>query len=159
MSIRSTAKAIIVNKDKVLLNKCFDEENGHYYSLPGGGQKTCETLEEAIKREVLEETGYKVKIKRFSALFEEICEDERLKELYPDYIHKIYHIFLCKLVDEIKKAPTEVDTMQVSSEWIEINELKNVTLFPKVLNNNILKMIEKEVPLFLGTEIIDKAHG
>lgn len=159
MSIRSTAKAIIVNKDKVLLNKCFDEENGHYYSLPGGGQKTCETLEEAIKREVLEETGYKVKTKRFSALFEEICEDERLKELYPDYIHKIYHIFVCELVDKVKKTPTEVDKMQICAEWIDLDDLNKVTLLPRVLNNNILKMIKNEVPLFLGTEIIDKAHG
>jgi len=33
MSIRSTAKAIIVNNNKILLNKCFDENNGiiiHY---------------------------------------------------------------------------------------------------------------------------------
>lgn len=72
MSIRSTAKAVIINNDKILLNKCYDEYYGDYYSLPGGGQHTYETLQEAIVRECLEETGYKVKVVRFSALFEEI---------------------------------------------------------------------------------------
>lgn len=68
MGIRSTAKAIITNKDKVLLNKCFDQHNGEYYSLPGGGQHTYETLHEAVIRECFEETGYCVIPKRFVAL-------------------------------------------------------------------------------------------
>lgn len=159
MSIRSSAKAIIINKNSVLLNKCFDEHNGEYYSLPGGGQHTSETLEDAIKREVFEETGYSVKIKRFSALFEEICEDPRLKELYPDYVHKIYHIFLCELEHETKNNATEVDTMQISSEWINLEDLDKITLMPKILNDNILRMIKDEVPIFLGTETIMYSHG
>lgn len=72
MSIRSTAKAIILNKNRVLLNKCVDDNNGEYYSLPGGGQNNYETLEEAIARECLEETGYNVKAIKFIALCEEI---------------------------------------------------------------------------------------
>lgn len=50
MSVRSIAKKIIVNNNKILLNKCFDENNGDYYSLPCGGQHTYETLHEAIIR-------------------------------------------------------------------------------------------------------------
>ena len=42
MSVRSTAKAIIIHNDKILLNKCYDKNNGHYYSLPGGGQEKYE---------------------------------------------------------------------------------------------------------------------
>ena len=53
MSIRSTVKAIIINDNKVLLNRCFDENNGYYYSLPGGGQNQYETLHDAIIRECL----------------------------------------------------------------------------------------------------------
>lgn len=159
MSIRSCAKAIIINKNSVLLNKCFDENNGEYYSLPGGGQHTSETLEDAIKRECFEETGYSVKIKRFSALFEEICEDPRIKKLYPDYVHKMYHIFLCELENDTKSNATEVDTMQVSSEWISLEDLDKITLMPKVLNDNILSMIKDEIPMFLGTETIMYNHG
>ena len=36
MSIRSTAKAIVVDRGRVLLNLCQDQWNGEYYTLPGG---------------------------------------------------------------------------------------------------------------------------
>jgi 8-oxo-dGTP diphosphatase len=159
MSIRSAAKAIIVNRDKVLLNKCFDEHNGDYYSLPGGGQHTYETLHEAVIRECLEETGHYVFPKRFIALCEEICEDPKTRELYPEYVHKMYHIFLCELVNDIEKNPTEIDDMQVSSEWIDIEFLDKIHLLPNALNNNIKKIIKSEIPMFLGTERIHYNHG
>jgi ADP-ribose pyrophosphatase YjhB (NUDIX family) len=158
MSIRSAAKAIIINKDKVLLNKCFDEFNGQYYSLPGGEQHTYETLHEAIIRECLEETGYSVMPKRFIALCEEICEDPKTRELYPEYIHKMYHIFLCELVDDIVKKPTEIDEMQISSEWIDIKHLNEIRLLPNALNENIVKMIRSQIPMFLGSEYIQYNH-
>lgn len=159
MSIRSTAKAIIVNKDKMLLNKCFDKYNGEYYSLPGGGQHTYETLHEAVIRECLEETGYLVIPKRFVALCEEICENSKTRELYPEYIHKMYHIFLCELVDDIAKNPTEIDDMQINSEWIDIEHLDEIRLLPNVLNDNIGKMLKSEIAMFLGSERIQYNHG
>lgn len=51
MCIRSTAKAIIIKGNKILLNKCKDIKNGDYYSLPGGGQQKYETLHDAVVRE------------------------------------------------------------------------------------------------------------
>ena len=44
MRIKSTAKALIINEGKLLLNKCHDKLNGYYYSLPGASNtntKTC----------------------------------------------------------------------------------------------------------------------
>lgn len=159
MSIRSAAKAIIVNKDKVLLNKCLDEFNGEYYSLPGGGQQTYETLHEAVIRECMEETGYRVIPKRFAALCEEICENPKTRELYPEYIHKVYHIFVCEITDDVPEKPIEIDDMQVSSEWVNIEHLDKIRLLPKVLNKNIDKLIKCDSPMFLGSERIQYNHG
>lgn len=159
MSIRSAAKAIIINKDRVLLNKCFDKYNGQYYSLPGGGQHIYETLQEAVIRECFEETGYCIVPKVFVGLCEEICEDPKMRELYPEYSHKVYHIFLCELVNEIAKKPIEIDEMQVSSEWIDIECLNEIRLLPNVLNENIIKLIRSQVPIFLGSEHIQYNHG
>lgn len=159
MGIRSAAKAIIVNENKVLLNKCFDDNNGNYYSLPGWGQNIYESLEEAIVRECLEETGYYVIPKKFIGLCEEICEDIKFRELYPEYSHKMYHIFLCELGEEDIKDPTEIDAMQISSEWIDIESLDKIRLLPSALNNNIKNMIEDEEIMFLGTEHIRYNHG
>ena len=55
MSIRSTAKAIVVDHGRVLLNLCQDQWNGEYYTLPGGGQETYETIAQALVRECREE--------------------------------------------------------------------------------------------------------
>lgn len=159
MGIRSTAKAIILNENKVLLNKCYDKNNGHYYSLPGGGQNKFETLHEAVIRECMEETGYNVKPTKFVALCEEICENAKTRELYPEYVHKMYHIFVCELSSNIVKEPIEFDDMQVGSEWIDIEHLDSIHLLPSVLNKNINKIIKNNTPMFLGSEKIQYNHG
>lgn len=159
MGIRSTAKAIIINENKILLNKCFDEFNGEYYSLPGGGQQTYETLNEAIIRECMEETGYSVVPMKFAALCEEICENPKTRELYPEYVHKMYHIFICELANNTVKEPIEYDMMQVGSEWIDIELIDKIRLLPNVLNINIVKLIKSQTPMFLGSERIKYNHG
>lgn len=159
MSMRSAAKAVTIDNNKVLLNKCFDDNNGDYYSLPGGGQNTYETLHEALVRECLEETGYRVKPVRFSALCEEICDSSKTRELYPEYIHKMYHIFLCKLENKEVSKPTEIDDMQVESKWIDINDLNKIHLETECLNRNIEKMINSDIPMFLGSKHIPYNHG
>lgn len=159
MGIRSTAKAIIIDSGKILINKCYDKFNGEYFSLPGGGQNIYETLYDAVIRECLEETGYTVLPVRFAALCEEICDSKEFRENRPEYAHKMYHIFVCNLTDEKIKNPTETDDLQIGSEWIEINKLDNVRLLPKVVGDNILKIINSEFPLFLGSEHIPFNHG
>ena len=159
MSVRSTAKAIVINGNKVLLNCCYDKNNGEYFSLPGGGQKTYESLREVIARECLEETGYSVYPDRFAALYEEICDDEDLRRSYPDYAHKIYHIFICRLQNDRRECPTEIDTMQEKSEWVEIGRLNEIAMLPKVVGNNIINIINSGVPLYLGSDHIQFNHG
>ena len=85
MAIRSAAKAIILHNNNVLINKCMQiGTNSVYYDLPGGGQHQFESLEEAVVREVLEETGYKVEIIRFAGIAEEIHTDEQIRKAYND---------------------------------------------------------------------------
>lgn len=159
MSIRSTAKAIIIQNEKIILNRCFDKNNGEYYSLPGGGQNKYETLHDAVIRECLEETGYKVIPTAFVALCEEICEDQNFREKYPEYMHKMYHIFRCDVSGDPPVSPTEKDSMQLSTEWIDISQLKTIKLLPKVVEDNIDKLINCEFALFLGSEHILFNHG
>jgi ADP-ribose pyrophosphatase YjhB (NUDIX family) len=35
--LKSHSSERIIENNKILLNKCFDKNNGDYYSLPGGG--------------------------------------------------------------------------------------------------------------------------
>ena len=56
MSIRCSAKALILDEGRLLLNKCVSHA-GVYYTLPGGGIEPGETPEQAVLRELKEECG------------------------------------------------------------------------------------------------------
>ena len=159
MGIRSAVKAIIVNDGKVLLNKSHDKVHGDYYTLPGGGQHLYETLRDALIRECLEETGYTVAPVRLAALCEEIFLSNEFRKEYPDYAHRVYHVFICELADAAMKMPTEKDWMQVSCEWIDIAALAQSRMFPKLLSDNILNVINGTSPIFLGSEHVEANHG
>lgn len=159
MSVRSTVKAIILDNGKVLLNRCYDEPNGSYYSLPGGGQEKYETLHDALVRECLEETGYTVEPLRFAALIEEICDSAFIRETYPEYAHKMLHFFVCRLASREVKKPTETDSSQIASEWVDLEEVKNLNLLPKAVKTHFAELIDSERAMFLGSEHIPVNHG
>lgn len=163
MSIRNTAKALLVHNNKLLLNKCINStgyeiggiQNGElYYDLPGGGQHLYETLEEALQRECLEETGYRVEVGRLVGCYEEICLSAPLRQDYPDYAHKIYFIFVCRLKEESLQPATEQDIDQLESKWVDISELKQLSFYPLVLRSAIEGLLKAEAPVFLGSRRI-----
>lgn len=49
--------------------------------------------------------------------------------------------------------------MQLKSEWIDINNLKEIQLLPSFLNDNIFEMIISDNPKFFGSEHITYNHG
>jgi len=59
-TIRRAARTVILNdKNEVIMvhSQKFD-----YYKIPGGGVEDQESITDAVKREALEETGYKIKV-------------------------------------------------------------------------------------------------
>lgn len=153
--IRSTAKAIILHEEKVLLNRSYSERLGEYYSLPGGGQHQFETMEDAIVRECLEETGYRVRPVRLAAVCEEIWDDPALREMYPEYAHRMLHIFLCTLEStQPESAPTEKDLHMLDSTWVPLENLPGLSLEPLALNEHFNGILNGTAPLFLGSRHI-----
>lgn len=159
MSIRSTAKAILIHEGKVLLNRCHDEHNGEYYTLPGGGQQTYETMEDAVVRECLEETGYRVIPQRFAALIEEICDDPDFRRDRPQYAHKMLHIFLCALVSPEWVPPCEQDSAQIACEWVDVAALPGIRLLPEAVGRCLPQLVAGGGPLFLGSWHVPYNHG
>ena len=159
IGVRSTAKAIIIDNNKILLNKCYDSNNGNYYSLPGGGQNKYESIYDAVKRECKEETGYNVTNIIFKGICEEICDNEDTRTNYRQYAHKLYHIFTCSLESTEISAPTETDDMQVSCEWVSIDDIDDIRILPSVINDNIHKLISGDIPLDMGSTHIPYNHG
>ena len=124
MPVRNSAKALVLHEGKILVNRCTSRF-GDYYALPGGGQREGETLLEAVRRELLEETGFRVVPLRLSGLYERVCENRA-----DGASHKLYFIFLCHLAEEQGGAPTERDRFQVGMEWIDASELRPAQPLP-----------------------------
>jgi len=67
--------------------------------------------------------------------------------------------FVCSLFSKEVKKPTETDSLQIASEWIDIDSLRSIRLLPKAMGDNIRKIINCDSPIFLGSEHIRFNHG
>ena len=153
MSIRSSVKTIVINDGRVLLIKYISESGFVYYELPGGGQEQFEELEDTAKREFLEETGYNIKIRRFAAIAEEIFNDKDLRKNYPNYVHRIHHIYQAEIVlnDVIDVSRNILDKNQVGCEWIPIEQISEIYLLPQQVKEHFIEIINSNHPIYLGT--------
>ena len=104
-------------------------------------------------RECLEETGYTVTVKKLAAVYEMIFMGEAFRALYARHVRKVHFIFLCEATDVPCVPPTELDTdtdMQ-GAEWVEFSKVDMLPLYPVVVKENLLRMLEAEETLFLGS--------
>ena len=106
--------AIIIKDRKILAtqrNKSKFNYISYKYEFPGGKIEDGEELEEAIIREIKEELGVKIEVKKFFMT---------VNYKYPDFILTM-HSFICEIVEgkvELKE--------HIASKWLEKSELKNL---------------------------------
>lgn len=149
MPIRNSAKAIVISEGRILLNRCTSRF-GEYFALPGGGQNPGESLLDAVKREVLEETGYSVKPVRLSGIYERIAERPGFGD--DNLCHKIYFVFLCHLENRFPAEPTEHDKFQIGLEWVNLKDIPTSNMFPHAIRDNIPALIGSGETIYIGSE-------
>ena len=124
--IRVGVKGVIVHEGQVLLVK-YKNRSGVHYNFPGGGIERGESIEAGLIREVREETGAKVLVKRLLLVGE---YEPRQHNFEYGRIHKLSLYFLCELKPGKKiKKPKKPDSNQVGEEWFPIDALPD-TLIP-----------------------------
>ena len=156
MAIRNASKAVIIKNGSILLNKYKHEDGRIYYELPGGGQNTYENLEQTVVREVKEETGYDIRVDRFVALAEEIYTDEALREKFPEYTHRIFHIFKAEIIGSERAEPTETDYEMECSKWIPLKNAEQLKENgPSYLEKILFACENGNAPCYLGTKYKD----
>lgn len=147
-AIRTATKAIIIENDKILLNKYH--KNNTYYTLPGGGQDHNEDLKSNLKRECLEEIGANVEVGEILFVREFIADHHNPPSNRTGY-HQVNIIFSCKLIDKNFKTATQPDPNQIGSEWVEIKNLLDYKLYPLSLREHIINYhLGKKNNIYLG---------
>lgn len=82
-----------------------------WWSLPGGILETGERLEDAIRREVIEETGLTLDWVRFFEIFERIIRDENGQ---PEY-HYVLIDYLCQSAGGEARPQSDADEVTWAS--------------------------------------------
>ena len=72
-----TADGIIINDDEIVLIKRKNDPFKGKWALPGGYVEYGESTEEAVKREVFEETGLKTNISKLVGVYSDPSRDPR----------------------------------------------------------------------------------
>lgn len=110
---REAARGIIIENNQILL--VFSEKFKDY-KLPGGGLEKNENFEQALLREVKEETGLSVKIESF---FEEIMEFDEAQEIEMDYFKMYSKYFICRKLEKNSQIISEIGSKTM---WVNIDE-------------------------------------
>jgi 8-oxo-dGTP pyrophosphatase MutT (NUDIX family) len=146
---RNSCKAIIVRDGCVLLTVNRDL-NGDFYLLPGGGQRFGETLTEALRREVLEETGWIVEPGRLVLARDYIGANHEFAQWEGD-VHQTELIFLARPVrkDVAEAVP---DPWQTGTEWVRSGRLGGIRIYPSILAELLPVLMSGEYhgPAYLG---------
>ena len=135
LSFRPSVYGVIINEGKILLSRQWDG-----YDFPGGKIELGETIEEALIREVKEETGLGVNVGKII-----VCESSffRLpKDGKP--VQSILIYYLCKITggnistDHLSENEKNYAT---TAEWVELTEIEKIKFYNSVDSIKIIKEV------------------
>ena len=129
--VRNSIKAVIIREGKILLTVNCDGAKT-FYLLPGGGQEPGETMEQALKRECLEEIGSHVEMGEMLWVREFFGSRYEWEVFHS--LHQVEFMFACDLVPGAQPhVGTVGDTWQTGVEWVPMERLNEIEFYPKAL--------------------------
>lgn len=122
---RISAGAIVIHQDKILLVRYNDGPDGSSYLVaPGGGVEDAEGINEAVVREVREETGLKVTPRRILFVEDLFYRQYRIAKVW----------FLCEFIGgQLAKTQGAKVEGIVEAGWYRRDQLRNETVYPTPL--------------------------
>ncbi len=126
--------AIVVGSRGLLLALRAQNPAKGLWSVPGGLIKIGETQRDALRREVLEETGIQIDIIEMLTAGDVILHDSDGKVEY----HYIWILYLAKALSE----DIHYESPELEARWFQLNELPSDEMPPEILEL-ILSMSER----------------
>lgn len=133
--IRVAANAVVLRGDEAVLVEFSGGTPRVHFNFPGGGVEVGETLEEAVRREALEETCLEVTVQRLLLVVESVgarnsnvIHGQRLPW------NEVRFFFLCAPTSDVNAArlPSVPDGNQTGVKWIPLEQLPLEPVLPQV---------------------------
>lgn len=115
--------AIIIQNDKILLIRRGHAPMQGEWSLPGGVLEVGETLEEGIRREVLEETDLHIEPVAVVEVFDRIARDHAGRVQY----HYVLVDFLCRVLGGTPVCGSDATDLR----WTTLDDLDTIAPFTR----------------------------
>ena len=118
----SSARAVVIDGDRVLLVQDPDES----HIIPGGRLEPGETPEDAMRREVIEETGWSLAFCTPIGVlhFTHVRPMSEGQGTQPDFLQVVYAAIPGKYHPELKEA----DGYEIGSEFVSIDQVRQMSL-------------------------------
>lgn len=146
--IRNAARAVIIRDEQLLLLRKEGGGKPERYALPGGGQDTGETLQQALVRECREEIGTTVSVGKLLFVADFFKQRDSSP---PSTRHVLELMFRCSVPDDY--APTSghhPDKHQTGVVWMPLGELGRLELYPVTLGRHVMAALEGDTGPYLG---------
>ena len=124
IALVTTVRAVVFQDSHVLV---IEDADGNVHLTPGGRCETGETLEETLRREVLEETGWTLQEVRLLGLlhFHHLVDKpEGYRYPYPDFVQLIY----TGQAGEYRGEAREVDDYELDACFQPLEQLERLSL-------------------------------
>jgi len=111
---------ILLRRDRVLMAQRGKEPLQGWWSLPGGAVEIGESLKDAVRREMMEETGLVIRPVRVFEIFERIMRDADGR---PEY-HYVLIDYLCRVTGGRLQAGDDACAV----EWVRRRDLPSLKI-------------------------------
>jgi len=129
---------VIIRENEILLGKRRDEPDRYKWAIPGGKLELHETIEEGLKREMLEETGLNVEVKELLGISEIIMKD----------FHYVILDYRCIPENGVEKAGSDalgIKYFDMGTLGIDVNESTKEFVKKMLQSNNFIHILKKDI--------------
>lgn len=124
---RISAAGIVLHDNRILLVRYNIPDGSSILVGPGGGVEIEEDMQQALVREVLEETGLEVKPGKMLFVEDLLSQKYRMIKIW----------FLCSVVGgQLSKTQEAAVEGIVDVNWYSKDQLKNEVVYPSVILNS-----------------------